>query len=29
MSSLKLRVYPFMITAITVVAAMGGGFRSR
>ena len=28
MSSLKLRVYPFMIAAIGVIAATGGGWRT-
>jgi hypothetical protein len=29
MTSFKLRVYPFMITAIGVIAATGGGFTVR
>jgi hypothetical protein len=28
MSSFKLRVYPVMIAAISVIAATGGGFRT-
>ncbi len=28
MSSFKFRVYPVMITAITVIAATGGAFRT-
>ena len=28
MSSFKLRVYPLMIAAVSLIAATGGGFRT-